>query len=277
MTTRHSRVRNSGRRPGPAVADVAGELRRLTPRDRWLCELLHEHQVLATEHVAALAFDTVHTARNRLNLLGHRHVLARFRDCVRPGSQAWRWTLGWVGASYIAARDGKPNPRLGSVADRINRLSASPRLAHLLGVNGLFVDLAAHARNSAHAALSVWWSERTCHAHTADLAHPDGHGVWTEHGRTIGFWLEYDTGSEPAHRVVAKLDGYTRLRRASGQPHAVLFHLQTARQEQSLHARLAAHPAVTGGELLVATASSERGGHPAGRIWRPAGHSGRLR
>ncbi|GLI02939.1 hypothetical protein [Phytohabitans aurantiacus] len=38
------------------------------PRDRWLLELLNEHQVFTTEHVAALGFDHVHTARNRLVL-----------------------------------------------------------------------------------------------------------------------------------------------------------------------------------------------------------------
>src|SRR6266540_2007108 len=94
MTTTNSNPHNNwrppgGGRPGPSVPDVAGELRRLMPRDRWLIDLLHQHQVLSTEQIAALAFDNVHTARNRLNQFGRRGVLARFRDCVRPG-----WTPG---------------------------------------------------------------------------------------------------------------------------------------------------------------------------------------
>jgi hypothetical protein len=52
------------------VPDVFGELRRLMPRDRWLVDLLHDHQVFTTEQVTALCFDNVHTARNRpLNAL----------------------------------------------------------------------------------------------------------------------------------------------------------------------------------------------------------------
>src|SRR5438128_1113638 len=136
MTTKHSPHGHppnpTGRHPGTSVPDVASELRRLMPRDRWLLDLLHQHQVFTTEQVAALGFDNVHTARNRLNLLANRNVLARFRDAVRPGSQSWRWALGWIGAAYVAYRDGGPVPRPGTVADRVNRLGASPRLAHLL-------------------------------------------------------------------------------------------------------------------------------------------------
>lgn len=59
MTTTHSNPdsnsaptrRTPGRvRAGPSVPDVAGELRRLMPRDRWLIDLLGEHQVFTTEH-----------------------------------------------------------------------------------------------------------------------------------------------------------------------------------------------------------------------------------
>src|SRR6266545_2181680 len=198
MTTKSNDPHNQRRPPGGGrpvrlVPDVAGELRRLMPRDRWLLDLLHHHQMFSTEQIAALAFDNVRTARNRLNQLGQRGVLARFRDCVRPGSQSWRWTLGWVGAADIAG----------------------------------------------------------------ELAHPDGHGVWTENGCTVGFWVEYDTGSEPARRVLDKLDGYAALHRATGLRHAVLIRMQTARQEATLHPRLRTHPAVTRGGLVVATMSGD--------------------
>lgn len=68
----------SGRHPGTSVPDVASELRRLMPRDRWLLDLLDQHQVFTTEQVAALGFDHVHTTRNRLNLLHGRRVLEKF-------------------------------------------------------------------------------------------------------------------------------------------------------------------------------------------------------
>ncbi len=266
-----------GRHPGTSVPDVAAELRRLMPRDRWLLDLLHHHQVFTTEQVAALGFDHVHTARNRLNLLASRQVLSRFRDAVRPGSQSWRWTLGWIGAAYIAYRDGQPVPRPATIADRVNSLAASPRLPHLLGTNAFFVDLAAYARTTPGARLGTWWSERQCRDLAGDLAHPDGHGVWTEHGHTVSFWLEYDRASEATHRVLKKLDGYQALHRAAGLDHLVLIRMQTARQETSLHQRLRTHPAITRGGLLVATTSGDHTTHPAGPVWLPTGHTTRLR
>ena len=285
MTTTHNTRNPSdsngrpprGGRPGPSVPDVAGELRRLMPRDRWLLDLLHQHQVFSTEQVAALCFDNVHTARNRLNQLGRRAVLERFRDAVRPGSQSWRWTLGWIGAAYIAYRDGQPAPRPGTIADRVNRLASSPRLGHLLGVNGFFVDLVEHARTTPGARLGVWWSERRCRDVAGELAHPDGYGMWTEDDHTASWWLEYDTGSEPARRVLDKLDGYVALHRAANLDHAVLYRMQTARQETELQRRLRTHPAVTRAGLLVATTSGDHTLNPAGPVWLPAGHTIRLR
>jgi hypothetical protein len=281
MTTTNSHPNNSrrppgGGRPGPAVPAVADELRRLMPRDRWLIDLLYHHQVFTTEQVAALGFDNVHTARNRLNLLTRRGVLARFRDAVRPGSQSWRWTLGWIGAAWIAYRDGQPVPRPGTVADRVNRLSSSPRLPHLLGVNGFFVDLVEHARTKPGARLDRWWSERQCREVAGELAHPDGHGMWTDHGRTVSWWLEYDTGSEPARRVLEKLEGYVALHRATGLRYAVLIRMQTARQETQLHNRLRTHPAVTRDRLLVATMSGDHTVNPTAAVWLIPGHGVRL-
>jgi hypothetical protein len=245
------------------------------PRDRWLLGLLHDHQVLTTEQVTALCFDHVHTARNRLNLLAARGVLTRFRDAVRPGSQSWRWALGWVGAAFIAYRDGTPVPRPATITHRVNALAASPRLPHLLGVNAFFTDLAACARHAPGANLGVWWPERRCREVCGDLAHPDAHGVWTEDGHTLGFWLEYDRASEPAHRVLDKLDGYQALHQATGLGHTVLIRMQTPRQETELARRLATHPAITRGGLLVATASGGHDTQPAGPIWLlPATPSG---
>lgn len=161
MTTRKHPTTGPDRgRPGTAGNDLAGEMRRLTSRDRWLLDLLDEHQVLSTEQIAALAFGTAVAARMRLARLHERGVLARFRDCVQPGSQAWRWCLGPLGAAYIAARDGQPAPRPSAIAARVARLAANPQLGHLLGVNQFFVDLAAHGRSHPEAELSVWWAAR---------------------------------------------------------------------------------------------------------------------
>ncbi|MGH3738085.1 MAG: replication-relaxation family protein [Micromonosporaceae bacterium] len=277
MTTRKdSPTGPSAGRPGSAGLDVADELRRLTARDRWLLDLLDEHQVLSTEQITALAFDTAHTARIRLARLHQRRVLARFRDCVRPGSQTWRWCLGPLGAAYVAARDGDSTPRPSAVAARAARLATNPQLGHLLGVNQFFVDLAAHTRSHPNAKLSVWWSERTAARRvTGQLARPDGHGVWTDNGRQVSFWLEYDSGSEPMRRVIGKLDGYHRLHRATGIGHPVLFWLHSRGREDSLHTHASGHPAAH--DLIIATATRDSDPHPAGPVWLRFGHTERLR
>ncbi len=261
---------------GAGGPDVAGELRRLMPRDRWLLDLLAEHKVLTTGQVAALAFGNVHTARNRLVLLAQRGVLTRFRDGVRPGSQQWRWTLGPLGAAWAAARDGQPEPTPATIRRQANRLAASPVLAHLLAVNGFFTDLAASARDTPSARLSDWWSEHRCHSVTGDLVRPDGHGTWTEHGHACSFWLEYDRATEPPGRVAAKLDRYAALARATSTSHTVLFVLATPAREATLLARIGAHPAVTSGALTIAT-TGQPDQHPAGPIWALPGTPGRLR
>ncbi len=88
-------------------------------------------------------------------------------------------------------------------------LAHSEHLGHLVGVNGFFAALAARARPDA--ALAAWWSERRCTQRWGHLVRPDGFGRWTEAGRAVEFFLEYDTGSETVARVVGKLGGYTDL------------------------------------------------------------------
>jgi len=255
---------------------VYDELRRLMPRDRRILDLLAKHQVLTTDQITAVEFDHVHTARNRLNLLRQRGVLARFRDGVRPGSEQWRWTLDLIGAAYLAFRDGTPTPRPSAVSDKINSLASSPRLSHLLEINDVYVDLASHARrNPARAQVKVWRSEEECRTITGTLAYPDGFAVYAEDGREISFWLEMDLGSEPNHRIVAKLPGYEALARTTGRTDiAVLIRLHTKGREDSLHRQLVKHPAVNAG-LFVATSTIEH--HPAAQVWRPATTSDRYR
>ncbi|HCT77017.1 MAG TPA: hypothetical protein DGT23_10590 [Micromonosporaceae bacterium] len=245
------------------------------PRDRRLLDLLGKHHVFTTDQVTALEFDNVHTARNRLVLLRKRGILARFRDGVRPGSEQWRWTLDLIGAAYLAARDGLPTPRLSTIRDKINALASSPRLSHLLEVNDLFVDLHAHARQHPSAALKTWRSEEECRKITGTLAYPDGFGVWAEDGKQLSFWLEMDLGSEPNHRLLAKLPGYAALRRETGRTDvAVLIRLHTKGREDSLHRQLITHPAVSEG-LFVAT--SVIGSDPPAAVWRPAETTSRHR
>jgi hypothetical protein len=261
-------------RPARGVPDVASELRRLMPRDRWLLDLLHEHQVLSTGQIAALGFTNIHTARNRLALLHARGIVARFRDAVRPGSQSWRWTLGLTGTAWIAARDGQPAPQPAAIRQRINRLAARPSLGHLIGVNGFFTDLAASARHTPGTELRTWWSEQRCRAIGGDLVRPDGHGIWAASGMAIGFWLEWDTGTEKRHQVAAKLAGYAALHQATGLEHTILFRLHSLAAETSLRQALARHTATGPGGLLIATTSQPG---PAAPVWLALNAATRVR
>jgi len=259
---------------------VAGELARLTPRDRHLLELLDQHATFTTDQLADLAFGSVGRARNRLNTLHARGILDRFRHYQRPGSQAWRWTLGPVGAALLAAQQGEPLPRPAAVRDATARLAMSPTLTHLLAVNGFFVALTAHARTHPGARLARWWNEARCREACGTLVRPDGHGVWANNtgagGRVVPFWVEVDLGTETLARVAGKLTGYAALPPRRAYP--VLFWLPNAAREANLHTLLRRAGVPDG--VSVATAAADHAtayGGPAGPVWRLVGHPDRLR
>lgn len=60
--------------------------------------------------------------------------------------------------------------------------------------------------------------------------------------RTVDFFLEYDTGTEPLPRLIDKLSGYASLATAGGPAGPVLFQLPGARREAGLHRFLAHSP-----------------------------------
>jgi Replication-relaxation len=105
---------------------------------------------------------------------------------------------------------------------------------HLVGVNSFFAGLASSARTRPDAALAAWWSERRCAQRWGRLVRPDGFGRWTAGGRTVEFFLEYDTGSETVARVVHKLNGYTDLATLSGIWTPTLFWLPSPSREAEI-------------------------------------------
>ena len=146
---------------------------------------------------------------------------------------------------------------------------------------------------AARPALECWWGERRCAAAWGEHARPDGYGRWSEQApgqpaAVADFFLEYDTGSEPLSRVIAKLAGYAALAARTGITTPVLFWLRSPSREAALHARLAGPPppgvrdAASAAQIPgvpVATAARGTGpGGPAGAAWLPAGSPGpRLR
>jgi hypothetical protein len=259
---------STARRRGGSV-DPVSLLGGLTDRDLYLLDVLDVHRVLTALQVAALLFPSLDRAQRRLMALTERGVLARFRGYVRPGSQAWRYTLGYAGAALVAASRGRDGPPPRSRHDRaLATLARSSQLDHRLGVNGVFTALAGHAATAPGARLWSWY----CEATTVDLlttpsgnrtVWPDGYGRWSDPAGDLGFLLEYDTGSEPLRRLVDKLTAY----QANAHHRlAVLLHLPSTARESNLH-RLArggyGYPVATTAADRIATA-----GHSlAGPVW----------
>jgi hypothetical protein len=287
------RPRSGGRlaRSPQLAAELAA---RLTARDRWLLRMLHEHRVLTTAQVTQLAFGTTRAATARMTTLYQYRAVDRFRPLAPAGSSPLHFILDEAGAMLLAAEDGITPADLGYRRDRSMAIALSTRLAHDTGANGIFTALAAAARaSSGRQALECWWGERRCAATWGGHARPDGYGRWTEQlpGRpagTVDFFLEYDTGSEPLSRVVAKLAGYAALAARTGITTPVLFWLRSPSREAALHARLAGPPppgirdAASAAQIPgvpVATATPDSGPQgPAGDAWLPAGSPGpRLR
>jgi hypothetical protein len=258
----------------PTTTTTSGLLRaypHLTGRDRQLLALLDAHRVLTTGQIHRLLFTALRTCQIRLAALRRLGLLERFRFARDGGgSQPWHWTLGHAGALLQAAATGRPPPTAHAHADQLLRRSASPTLGHLVTTNEFFVGLAHHARTHPGTRLDRWWSEPQAAARFPGI-HPDGHGLWTRNGTTVGFHLETDHGTEPLTRLLTKLDAYQRLIHAGGPHYPVLFWLPTRQREANLQRALSAHPP----PVLVATATHHT--HPAGPVWLPAGAPWRAR
>ena len=220
---------------GPQLA--AALAARLTARDRWILRMLLEHRVLTTGQLTDLAFGTTRACTARMGVLYQLRAVDRFRPLAVAGSAPLHFVLDEAGAAVLAAEDGTTLAGLGWRRDRAMAIALSPRLAHDTGASGVFTALAAAARaSSGRQALELWWSERRCAA-AWDRARPDGYGRWRDQPPGGGppavadFFLEYDTGTEPLGRLIAKLAGYRDLAARTGIPTPVLFWLPTMRRE----------------------------------------------
>jgi hypothetical protein len=253
----------------------------LTGRDRAMLALLDDHQVLTADQLARTFFTHLRTCQLRLNVLRGLDLLDRFRF-ARPygGTEPWKWVLGTAGARFQAAATGRAAPTDRAHREHLLRLSANPALGHLLTVNEFFARLHHPARSTPTAArpgqaaqavrVQRWWSERTATARFPGIQ-PDGHGLWTAHGATVGYFLEVDLGSENLARLVGKLPGYARLAAAGGPTYPVLFWLGSPEREANLQQLLRADPP----QVPVATATHDT--DPASAVWLPVDGWQRLR
>jgi protein involved in plasmid replication-relaxation len=242
---------------------------RLTARDRWLLEILYEHRVLTTQQIRDLAFGHISAATHRMLTLWRLRAVERFRPAVPAGSSPWHYVLGPAGASILAHHHGMTTAQFGYRLDHTLALAHSDKLAHLVGTNGLFTALAAHARAHSGAALEEWWPEQRCQHAWGKIVRPDGYGRWREHARRIDFFVEYDTGTQPLHRLLTKIADYTALAEMTAiTTTPVLFALPNPTREQHLHTRASTTAAIP----LVATTNQhtlDNLGGPGATTWLP--------
>jgi Replication-relaxation len=264
--------------------DPLSVYRRITPRDRQLMSWLAEHYLLSTDQVGRALFTGLRTAQQRLTILHREQVLHRFAWSAADGTPetSYLYALGPIGlrrhpSAYADPDDlGLKAPR--SSIERAERIVHSRRLYHLLGINQFFADLHAQtltrpgARTRPDSRLLNWWSEQHATAHFSTNARtgegnktikvfPDGHGVWSAAGQTVGFFLEHDRGTENLARVVAKLRGYEDLARYGATRFPVLLWVPSERRETNLLRVL--HGLPTPMPVAVAV----HGDNPAGPVW----------
>lgn len=257
---------------GEALARSRG----LTDRDMALLSYLDRHRVLTALQVTRLLFGSPHHARHRLTALYQRGVLARFRREVWPGSQPWRYTLGHVGATVHAATTDSPLPKPSTVTEKVLRLAHSPHTEHLLGVNEFFTRLAGHARIRDGCALGQWWPETITADACGGIVRPDGYGEYTDPNGTIGFFYEYDTGTETLDTLIDKITKYAELARA-GIAKPVLFQLPSTTRERHLHEAITRRwPGKAPVPVATLAADHPPSHEPAtDAVWLPAGQTGR--
>ena len=243
----------------------------ITSRDRHLLQLLDEHHVLTTDQIHRMLFTARRTCQIRLTELATLGLLERFRFARDGGgSQPWHWTLGHNGHRFQAAAHNRPEPTLRASSHTTQRLSANPHLTHLLTANEFGVRLLAHARHHPKTQLDRWWSETVTTKQFRTIT-ADGHGLWSDAGTTVGWFLEADTGTEPLGRLTSKLDRYAALIRRGGPRYPVLFWLPGEAREEHLHTLLRSR------RDAVPTATAIQAHDPAEAVWLPGDDTCRVR
>ncbi|MFF2085439.1 replication-relaxation family protein [Nocardia sp. NPDC058176] len=258
--------------PSETVALVA----RLTERDRWILRMLHEHRVLTTNQLTALAFPHPHIALRRLTRLHRYGALDRFRPLRTRGSAPMHWVLAPAGAAVLAAEAGVSARELGYSRQRALAVAHSLHLTHTLGVNTWFTTLIHHGETNSGGRVQTWWSQARCHRLWGDLARPDSFGRYTHTDTTLDFFLEYDLGTTALARVAGKLHGFGELARSTGVITPILLWVPTS--EREANARTALHhtwkrlpdpeavPVATAAAQLLDAVPDPS---PAERVWLP--------
>ncbi|WP_239393609.1 replication-relaxation family protein [Frankia sp. CiP3] len=206
--------------------------RHLTPRDRWITRMIHEHRVLTTHQIVELGWVTRRSANIRLLELYRWRVLDRFQPLAVSGLSPMHYVLDVAGAAVLAHEDGLDPKKIGYQHDRAMGIAHSLHLAHRIAVNGMFTRLIHHARRpDATGRLTAWWSEERCAGLYGDIVRPDGYGRWAQRGAEIEWFVELDFGTEPLRRLALKVDAYHRLAKETRITTPILIWTTTTRRE----------------------------------------------
>jgi Replication-relaxation len=243
----------------------------MTRRDLYLCLDLFEHRVLTTHQIFELRFPSLRRAQRRLLLLQQRGIVDRFRPFRPTGSHPWHYILGPVGLEIVASARGSDLKKLGINRDRLRAMAYSPRLPHLIEVNGFFSRLARRCRMDGGLKLIEWWSERRCVSEWGGIVRPDGLGRLRGQGLDVRFFLELDRGTESTSALEEKLARYARVSRFSDSPAVLFFLFPTERRE------VEARRVLFNCGMLVATATRVSFARdPLGSCWLPVAGDRRM-
>lgn len=265
----------------------------ITTRDDRLLGWLYDHGVLTTDQIAKALFPSLDFAQRRLLRLTTLGAVARFRpNKLDGGSYPYHYVLAQLGYEHVMGQRGEGLPRRDQARRRYQSLISRPDLPHLLGGNGVFIDLAAYERTHPGTCLASWRPASAFHETGAfyregsdskimtkflGLPRPDGAGAWAEDGRAVPFFVEYDTGKERLDVLTEKVVKYALLfTYAHTWAWPILFVLPTVLREQHWHDRLTttykqapAIIATTAVDYLTHTSRS-----PAEDVWHLVGEGG---
>ncbi|WP_282795232.1 replication-relaxation family protein [Streptomyces sp. CC224B] len=255
---RGHRPKRLGSRTAVTGDHLARLVRRLTPRDRWLGQMLYEHRVLTTGQIADLAWPSTRAANLRLLQLYKWRVVDRFQPFLTYGSAPMHYVLDVAGATVIAREEGLETRELGYRHERAMGIAYSLQLAHTVGVNSFFTTLVACSRQADdQGRLTGWWSETRCRRHFGDLVRPDAYGRWREPAGEFEWFLEYDCGTERApQRVAHKLADYAKLASTTGITTPVLVWTTNAHREARVRRALTEARAALNDPLCVPIATT---------------------
>jgi hypothetical protein len=244
---------------------------RITTRDARLLRLIAEHRVLTTAQITAALFAHDANARRRISVLREAGLIETFTPAI-PSRQPMHCVVTARGLRLLGSSDHAVAGVRSARSDAALAAALRPDLGHLLGVNSFFCRLMAQARRQPGRALEAWLSEWSTALRFPGRVRPDGFGRWRDGDVWCEFFLEYDTGTEPLHRLVGKLAGYAELAYAADVCSPVLFWLLTPGREQHLHRLLRE----AGRGVPTATAVGDPAvADVAGPIWRATFTGGR--